>query len=152
MDRCAQGIILLLAVVASTVVVLAGALAWGPHHCAWAFPKVLGCALGSYEALAGGMIAGGAAVFAGWLAWSGVQAQIEAEDRRTRADRIEVEELLKSDVDYYAEGLAAIMKILAEPDLQEQLDAMDSGAHMIKKLTAAPDLKEQLDARPCGRI
>jgi hypothetical protein len=73
---------------------------------------VVGCAIGAYESLAGGMIAASAALIAGWLAWSGVQTQIEAEEERATADRIEVEALLKDDIDSFAEALASIWKIL----------------------------------------
>jgi hypothetical protein len=58
------------------------------------------------------MIAASAALIAGWLAWSGVQTQIEAEEKRATADRIEVEALLKDDIDEFAEALVSIWKIL----------------------------------------
>src|SRR6266700_3477759 len=108
MSRWLQGLCVVLGSIAATVAVLAGALAWGPHHCKVAFPMVIGCALGSYESLAGGMIAASAALIAGWLAWSAVQRQIDAEERRAIADRIEVEKELEGDIDTFAEGLAAI--------------------------------------------
>jgi hypothetical protein len=114
-----QGVCIVLGSIAATTAVLAGALAWGPHHCKVAFPMVIGCALGSYESLAGGMIAASAALIAGWLAWNAVQRQIDAEERRAIADRIEVEEELKGDIDTFAEGLAAIWKILDHLDKSE---------------------------------
>jgi hypothetical protein len=107
-----QGLCIALGSVIVTVAVLAAALAWGPHHCKPAFPMVIGCALGSYESLAAGIIASAAALLAGWLAWSAVQAQIEAEAKRAVADRVEVEEILKQDIDIFADGLAAIWRIL----------------------------------------
>ena len=91
MEPWKQGLSIILGSIAATVLVLAGALAWGPHHCKLAFPMVIGCAMGSYESLAGGMFAASAALFAGWLAWSGVQVQVSAEERRANADRVEVE-------------------------------------------------------------
>jgi hypothetical protein len=72
---------------------------------------VIGCAMGSYESLMAGMVAAGAALFAGWLAWSGVQIQIAAEERRAAADRVEVEQVLQEDLDTLAEALGAIWKI-----------------------------------------
>src|SRR5215213_2087130 len=75
MKRWMQGFSIILGTMAATVLVLAGAVAWGPHHCKHAFPMVIGCAVGSYEGLTGGMVAAGAALFAGWLAWSAVQVQ-----------------------------------------------------------------------------
>jgi hypothetical protein len=91
---------------------LAGALAWGPRHCDVTFPQVVGCALGTYEGLASGLIASAAALMAGWLAWKAVQRQIDAGDRRAAAARVEVERVLAADVDEFAEGLAAIWKVL----------------------------------------
>ncbi len=110
------GIILVSLVV--MVAVLAAALAWGPHNCKPAFPMVIGCALGSYEGLAGGMVASIAALAAGWLAWSGVQSQIEAEAKRATADRVEVEEVLSRDIDSFADGLGSIWRLLdtIDPD------------------------------------
>ena len=86
MKRWVQGCCIALGSVAATVLVLAAALAWGPHHCKAVFPMVIGCAIGSYESLAGGMVAAGAALFAGWLAWSAVQVQVDAEATRAAAD------------------------------------------------------------------
>jgi hypothetical protein len=55
--------------IAATVVVLAGALAWGPHHCKPAFSMIIGCAMGNYETLAGGLIAAEAALVASRYGW-----------------------------------------------------------------------------------
>jgi hypothetical protein len=77
---------------------------------------VIGCAMGSYENLAGGLFAASAALFAGWLAWSAVQIQISAEEKRAAADRVEIEKILHGDLDYMAEALASIWKILADLD------------------------------------
>jgi hypothetical protein len=107
---------------AATVAALAAALAWGPHNCKAAFPMVIGCALGSYEGLAGGMIAAGAALIGGWLAWSAVQRQIDTEERRATADRTEVEKVLQDDIDKFAEGLAAIWKILDGMNISQATD------------------------------
>jgi hypothetical protein len=110
--RWMHGLSFVLVSIVATVAVLAAALAWGPHQCKTAFPMVIGCAIGSYESLAGGMIAASAALIAGWFAWSAVQRQIDADERRAIADWVEVEAVLKQDVDNFAEALAAIWKIL----------------------------------------
>jgi hypothetical protein len=99
---------------------------------------VVGCAIGSYETLAGGMIAASAALIAGWLAWSGVQTQIEAEEKRATADRVEVEAVLKDDIDWFAEGLASIWKILetheeGRPFDQNKVEAINYGIENIAK-------------------
>jgi hypothetical protein len=112
MTRPIQGFCIFFGSIIVTIAVLAGALAWGPHHCKLAFPMVIGCALGSYESLAAGMIASSAALIAGWLAWSGVQTQIEAEEKRASADRVEVETVLREDVNRLAKALASIWIIL----------------------------------------
>jgi hypothetical protein len=139
MKRWMQGLCIVVGSIIVTVAVLAGALAWGPQHCKPAFPMVIGCALGSYESLAGGMIASVAALIAGWLAWSAVQVQIEAEEKRAIADRVEVEKVLAQDVDTFAEALASIWKILEGIDLgeakidQAKQDAIDYGIEAIAK-------------------
>jgi len=112
LTRRTQGLVIALGSAVATIAVLAAALAWGPHHCEFAFPTIIGCAIGQYETLAGGMIAAATALFAGWLAWSGVQSQIESETKRLATDRAEVEDILQGDLDYLAEGLATIWKIL----------------------------------------
>jgi hypothetical protein len=102
-------------------------------------PKIIGCTLGNYETLASGLIAASAALFAGWLAWSGVQVQIEAEERRASADRVEVEALLREDVDNFAEVLASIWKVLDSLDLQatnfeqSKIEAVSYGIDAISK-------------------
>jgi hypothetical protein len=112
MNRSVQGLCIVLGSIASIAAVLAAALAWGPHHCEPEFPKIVGCAIATYEDLAGAMVAAAAAVFAGWLAWSGVQVQIAVEEKRAAADRVEVEQVLQDDLDTVAEVLGAIWKIL----------------------------------------
>jgi hypothetical protein len=116
MKRWTQGLYIILGTTAATTIVLAAALAWGPHHCKLAFPMVIGCAMGSYESLAGGLFAANAALFAGWLAWSAVQVQISAEARRAAADRVEIESVIQGDLDNMAEGLSSIWKVLANVD------------------------------------
>lgn len=66
---------------------------------------VIGCAMGNYENLSGGMFAASVALFAGWLAWSAVQVQVSAEEKRAAADRVEIEGVIQGDLDYMAEGL-----------------------------------------------
>ena len=103
------------------------------------FPKIVGCALGNYEALTSGLIAASAALFAGWLAWSGVQAQIETEEKRASADRVEVEALLREDVDRFADGLASIWKVLdgLDPEAtkidKDKIGAVNYGIDVISK-------------------
>ena len=116
---------------------LASAVAWGPHHCVLQFPKVIGCALGSYESLSGGLFAAGAAIFAGWLAWSAVQVQISAEERRSKADRIEVERVLAEDIDRNADGLAGIWKVL---------EGMDEKVNAGGNVSEDADLHRQAEA------
>ncbi len=96
--------------------------------------------MGNYESLAGGMVAAGAALFAGWLAWSAVQVQIAAEERRAAADRIEVEQVLQGDLDTFAEALGAIWKILeryeqaADPQVNRtKLEGVIYGIEQITK-------------------
>jgi hypothetical protein len=126
MKRSVQGFCIALGSIVATITVLAVAVAWGPHHCDPVFPKIIGCAIGGYESLSAGMVAAGAAIFAGWLAWSGVQVQIAAEERRAAADRIEVEQVLQDDMDHFAEGLGALWKILERYDPDEGAEINDA--------------------------
>jgi hypothetical protein len=119
MKRQLQGLWIILGSIFATLAVLASALAWGPHHCKIAFPMVIGCTMGSYESLAGGMLAAFSALFAGWLAWSAVQVQINAEERRASADRVEIEKVLQLQLDDIAEALSSIWRILLKIDGDE---------------------------------
>ena len=65
------------------VAIISMATAWGPHDpCSLQFPKIIGCALGTYESLSGGLLAAGGALFAGWLAWSAVKEQVRLERQK----------------------------------------------------------------------
>jgi hypothetical protein len=87
---------------------------------------VIGCAMGTYESLAGGMLAAGTALFAGSLAWSAVQIQIATEEKRATAERVEVEVVLQGDLDNLAEGLSSIWKILLAIDMPPSLSPDDA--------------------------
>ena len=96
--------------------------------------------MAAHEGLAGGLIGAAGAVFAGWLAWSAVQVQIAAEERRAAADRVEVEKILQGDLDNFAEVLGAIWKILEgweEKDVPEtnrrKLSGVTFGIEQITK-------------------
>jgi len=52
------------------------------------WPKWLGCAMAVHENLAGGLIAAGGALIAGWLAWSAARDQIAFEKQRAKEDAI----------------------------------------------------------------
>jgi hypothetical protein len=82
--------------------------------------------MGNYETLSGGMVAASAALYAGWLAWSGVQVQIAAEERRASADRIEVKQVLQSDLETFVEALGAIWRLLERVDRREGSDASEN--------------------------
>lgn len=139
MTRMAQGICILLCSAGISIAAVAAALAWGPHHCTLVFPKIIGCAFGNYEALTSGLIATSAALFAGWLAWSGVQVQIEAEEKRASADRVEVEALLREDVNSFADALASVWRVLdgLDPEAtridENKIDAVSYGIDAISK-------------------
>jgi hypothetical protein len=76
-SRKSELVALSLCVVIGIAALLAMAVAWGPKHdCVVQFPKIIGCAIGSYEGLSAGLIATGGALIAGWLAWSASRDQI----------------------------------------------------------------------------
>ena len=89
------------------------------------------------------MLAAGTALFAGWLAWSAVQVQIAAEERRATAERAEVERALQFDLNHLAEGLSSIWKILLAIDtppsipLQDARELLEGVVYGIEKITNA---------------
>ena len=143
MPRHIQGASIVLGSLFITILLLASAVVWGPHPCALVFPKIIGCAVGHYEGLTGGMLAAGTALFAGWLAWSAVQVQIAAEERRATAERAEVERALQFDLNHLAEGLSSIWKILLAIDtppsipLQDARELLEGVVYGIEKITNA---------------
>lgn len=145
--RRVQGASIVLGSLFITILVLAGAVAWGPHQCALVFPKIIGCAMGHYEGLTGGMLAAGTALFAGWLAWSAVQVQIAAEEKRATAERVEVEQALQGDLNNFGEGLSSIWKILLAIDappsipLQDARDLLEGVVFGIERIANADWLK-----------
>jgi hypothetical protein len=78
--------------VASTIAFLAFTAAWTPDGLPRCFtdvahsqfPKWLGCAFATHEALAGSLIAAGAALFGAWLAFVGLQDQIGLAQKNER--------------------------------------------------------------------
>jgi hypothetical protein len=125
-SRYAQGWGIFLGSLFVAILVLAAAVAWGPHHCPLVFPKIVGCAIGHYEGLTGGLLAAGTALFAGWLAWSAIQVQIAAEERRATTESAEVERVLQFDLNHFAEGLSSIWKILLAIDTQPSIPVQDA--------------------------
>jgi hypothetical protein len=79
MSRRVQGTLLCAGICTAIIGILAAADAGAPSHCASQFPKWFGCILDTHEGLAGGLIGAGGAIFAGWLAWTGVRDQVQAE-------------------------------------------------------------------------
>jgi hypothetical protein len=87
-----QGIVVLIGIIAIAAMILSAAVAWGPHPdcAARQFPKIVGCAFGSYEGLAGGLIGAGGGLMAAWIAWLAIQRQISASaetEERHRQDQ-----------------------------------------------------------------
>jgi hypothetical protein len=90
LTRKFEGTLVAAGVLTGMVAVLSMATAWGPHDpCSMQFPKIIGCALGSYESLSGGLIAAGGALFAGWLAWSAIKEQIKLEKQKMIGAKVE---------------------------------------------------------------
>jgi hypothetical protein len=122
----ARGVIIIGSALLISALALASAVAWGPHGCAFTLPQVIGCALGTYENLSGGLLAADAAIFGGWLAWRAVQTQIASENERARADRNEIERVLTEEVEQYAEALTAVWKLLIRLDEGVSDDATEA--------------------------
>jgi hypothetical protein len=79
--------------------------------------RLLGCSIGTYESLSGGLIAAGGALFAGWLAWSAVreqlaivQEQLSMERRKLKAAEITAQSLRVDQVSRVVSDLDTISK------------------------------------------
>jgi hypothetical protein len=70
--------------------------------------RMPGCSMALYESLAGGLIAAGGALFAGWLAWSAVREQVEIERRKLRAADIAAQSARADQVSKVASDLTTI--------------------------------------------
>jgi hypothetical protein len=58
------------------LLVLSANIAPYDRQCGWVFPKILSCLLSGRETLVAGLAAAGGALFAAWLAFTGLQDQI----------------------------------------------------------------------------
>jgi len=120
MNRRAEGAIVVLCVVSGITVALAMAVAWGPkQECVLQIPKIIGCAIGAYEGLAGGLIAAGGAVFAGWLAWSAARDQIDLAKRQTAEGALLNLEALHASAEFELSRLATAKETMLR--LKERL-------------------------------
>ena len=159
--RISTAIIVGLAVIAVVILLLtfADSFSVSEAHCSSGFlkskwPLYVGCIIAAHEGLAGGLIGAAGALFAGWLAWSGVQVQIAAEERRATADRVEVEQVLQSDLDTFAEVLGAIWKILEgweenekDPEInRRKLSGVTFGIEQITKDTWLSSSRKMVEA------
>jgi hypothetical protein len=70
----------------------------------------------------GSVIGAVVALIAAIIAWTAIQRQISAEERRAKADRVEVENLLQGEMERIAEALAAIWRVLEVMDRHENDD------------------------------
>ncbi len=113
--RLIVGCALALIIATSITALLAWAEAGSAAEIRCSVPLTLwfGCAIGKHENLAGGLLAAGGALFAAWIAWVAVQAQIESERQLTK-DQIEAElRLLTANEDAnYAAALETLREVL----------------------------------------
>jgi hypothetical protein len=72
--------------------------------------RLLGCSIGNFESLSGGLIAAGGALFAGWLAWSAVREQIAIERRKAKAAEIATQSLKVDQISRVVSDLDTISK------------------------------------------
>jgi hypothetical protein len=122
----------------------------GSAGCHWAFPRWFGCVLWVHETLAAGLMAGGSALIAAWMAWTAVQKQINAQQERMTADRDEAERLLTEELSNDADGMAAAWRLLVAvpdplPDPQIWEATREATAYMASRLSR-PDHIANLQA------
>ncbi len=111
MNRSVQGLCIVLGSIASIAAVLAAALAWGRHHCDPEFPKIVGCAIATYEDLCR---CDGRGCCCSLCRLAGVERRAGSDCRRREESRRRSRgsDVLQDDLDTFAEVLGAIWKIL----------------------------------------
>ena len=82
--RQAQAWVLVASLLGVTFAVLGSADQWmilkdGSERCPAQFPKWFGCVLANHQTLSGSLISAGGALFAAWIAWHAIMAQIESD-------------------------------------------------------------------------
>ena len=87
MEPWKQTCLIAAGILAVIFLVLAGADAGmnplGAQKCTFEIPKWFGCVLANHEGLSGGLVGGGGALFAAWIAWRAVMDQITAKEDAT---------------------------------------------------------------------
>ena len=114
MTRAQQTLLVGIGISLAIIGVLAAAQAGSDGNCALVFPKWVGCVLAAHQALAGGLIAGGGALFAGWLAWSAVRDQDLASRGRAAAGERQTFETLQRELGPLLELWNMIWRIVEE--------------------------------------
>ena len=91
--QLATPILLVLFLVIVFVGSFVAAVAWGPKtSCLHQFPKIVGCAFGTYENLSGGLIGGVSVLIAAIMAWTIGQNQVRAVHDQIEAERAHVQQ------------------------------------------------------------
>ncbi len=74
----------------------------------WAY---IGCAMAAHEDLAAGLFGGAGALFAAWLAWEAVQAQLGEERDRRRRQQVEAKAAAVTIITDVIKGAATLLKM-----------------------------------------
>src|SRR5689334_21845115 len=106
--RVTQFVILVLCLLLAVYLVLALAQAGSTNSCRWAFPKWFGCVLSAHKPLSGVLIGVAGVLIGAWIAWTAVQQQNRAEHERLIDECKEYEQLLKRDLNDYADGGSSV--------------------------------------------
>jgi hypothetical protein len=146
MSRTLQGVIIGTVEALAVSGLLAMAVAWGPkHECALQFPKIVGCAIASYEGLAGGLIAVAGAIFAAWLAWVAVQAQISATEQLARRREDSSYQVIRSEMSGLIGLLVQVWRVVDRALSESNHEVERNGIALIKAMwPGAKALLEQL--------
>jgi hypothetical protein len=87
------------------------------------WPKWIGCAMAAHESLAPGLIGLWAAIFAAWLAYSGIQKQIDEDRQKTAIRQIAAKEMavvaISQAIHAAASTLFAVTKAQKAKDQQQ---------------------------------
>ena len=151
------------------VILLAANLDPYDRQCAWVFPKIASCLLSARETLVAGLIATGGALFAAWLAWSGLQDQIGMARKNERdAKLLECEKKLQDagrELDLmrtaygFVRALADAFPKIGDPDASKTAFTMRildlrrrGGLHISLNAADAPDGNGKSVATVIGRL
>jgi hypothetical protein len=137
--KATQGVLLFTAIAVAIMALLVAADAGDAGRCMFYGFNWLGCILAVHEGLSGGLIGAGGALFAGWLAWTGVRDQVQSERDLATAKARGCQQALLIEMNDLFEMLAEIWRVIDLALVPNQ--AVEQRAHRTAvAISLLPDL------------